>query len=237
MKILKLQELEIEVEKKKIKNMYLKILPPNGRIHISAPINMNNDRIQSFVMEKLEWIREKQKKQQTKNNSLINQDIQYVNGDMIYYNGCKYRLSLLESAKTGVTVNQSELIMHVRKNSTIEQRRKILYTWYKEVLTVNITSLLIKWEAVIGVKSDSFTIRNMKTRWGTCNIRSKKLSFSLQLATKNLRCVEYVVVHELVHLLEGSHNHVFKAYMDKFLPDWRRIKKELNGLEPGFIEK
>lgn len=237
MKIIKIRDLEIEVEKKKIKNMYLKILPPNGRIHISAPISMNNDRIQSFVLDKLEWIREKQRKQQTKNNSYINQDIQYKNGDIIYYNGYRYTLSLTESTKTGICINQSELIMHVIKNSTLEQRRKVLYTWYKEVLNDNITSMLIKWEAVIGVKSDGFTIRNMRTRWGTCNIRSKKLTFSLQLATKALRCVEYVVVHELVHLLEGSHNHVFKAYMDRFLPDWRSIKKELNGLEPGFIEK
>lgn len=231
MKTIKIQELEIELEKKKIKNMYLKILPPDGRIHISAPMGMSNERIQNFVMEKMDWIKEKQKRMKSKSNSLNKQDIQYTDGDLVYFDGRVYTLSLEEGRKTGITPKESKLLMHVRKNSTMEQRKKILNLWYKEVLTAKIDSLILKWEAVIGVKSDGFVIRDMKTRWGSCNIRTRRLSFSLQLAQKSMPCVEYVVVHELVHLLEGSHNHIFKAYMDKFLPDWRSIKKELNGLE------
>lgn len=230
MKIIKIQNLEIELEKKKIKNMYLRILPPDGRIHISAPYRMSDEKIYAFVTDKLDWIYRNQKRIQSRNISLNNQGIQYIDGDSIHFNGCVYNLSLTESKSTGITVSGSGLIMHVRKNSTAEQRKKILQAWYKEFLDESIKSLIFKWEAVIGVKSCGFTIRNMKTRWGSCNTKSRRLSFSLQLAQKSTRCIEYVVVHELVHLLEGSHNHVFKAYMDKFLPDWRRIKKELNGI-------
>jgi hypothetical protein len=222
-------DFDIELERKKIKNMYLKILPPDGRIHISAPVRMSNEVIYSFIMQRQDWIRDKQQKLQSSCISKPQADISYTDGDFIYYNGIKYSLSVKVGAKAGISIKQSELVMCVPKNSTTEYRKKLLNKWYKENLSDIISSLLLQWETVIGVKADGFTIRSMKSRWGSCNIRTKRLCFSLQLAQKTQRCIEYVVVHELVHLLEGSHNHVFKAYMNRFLPDWRNIKKELNG--------
>ena len=103
--------------------------------------------------------------------------------------------------------------------------------WFRNALLQELPFLMAKWEQRIGVKADSFKIRDMKTRWGTCNVRTKVICINLQLAKKSPSCLEYVVVHELVHLLEPSHNHVFKAYMSRFLPDWRSIKKVLNGVE------
>jgi len=237
MKIMKIYDLEIELEKKRIKNMYLKVMPPDGRVRISAPYGMRTDEIYAIVLKRLDWIHRMQEKIRGRQNIYAGRDMQYLDGDMVYYDGQKYSLILKEGKKTGISLDRSALIMHVKPDSSPEQRKKILYDWYRKVLYERIDKLLPKWEQVIGVKSDSFHIRDMKTRWGSCNIKTKKLTFSLLLAKKSLPCVEYVVVHELVHLLEGSHNHVFKAYMDKFLPDWRSIKKELNKPEQGFIEK
>lgn len=228
MKIIRINDLDIEVEKKRIKNMYLKVYPPDGRIHISAPYGMSNDRINAFVLARMDWILEARERVRSKYKDFVKAEMQYLDGEAVYFDGCKYNLLLAEGKKTGISISGSNMIMHVRQGSTMQQRRKILYDWYRKALQDRIGVLLEKWEPVIGVKASGFGIRSMKTRWGSCNIKSARLTFSLQLAQKNLSCVEYVVVHELVHLLEASHNHIFKAYMDKFLPDWRRIKKELN---------
>lgn len=237
MKIIKIQDIEIELEKKRIKNMYLKVLPPDGRIRISAPYRMSIDRIQDFVLDRMDWLQKTQERIKSNYSGYISMDIDYLDGDPVFFDGIKYELYLQEGKKTGISLEHSRLIMHVRPQSTPEQRKRILYNWYRNTLYERINILIDKWEPVIGVRAEGFTIRNMKSRWGSCNIRTKRLSFSLMLAQKRLTCVEYVVVHELVHLLEGSHNHVFKAYMDRFLPGWRQIKKELNRAEPGFIEK
>lgn len=232
MKTIRFMDFDIELERKKIKNMYLKILPPDGRIHISAPVRMSNEIIYNFIMQRQDWIRDKQRKLQSKGIAKQQADITYTDGDIIYFLGGEYSLSINEGAKAGISIRQSELVMTTSKNSTAEQRKRLLDKWYKENLTEVINRLLQKWEPVIAVKADGFTVRSMKSRWGSCNIRTKRLCFSLQLAQKAGPCIEYVVVHELVHLLEGSHNRVFKAYMDSFLPNWRNIKKELNGLAP-----
>lgn len=237
MKIIKIHDIEIELEKKRIKNMYLKVLPPDGRIRISAPYRMSNDRIQAFVLDRMDWLLKTQERVKSNYIGYIGSDIGYLDGEPVLFNGIKYTLSLQEGKKAGISLDEDRLIMLVRPKSTPDQRKKILNNWYRNALYERINILINKWEPVIGVKAEGFTIRSMKSRWGSCNIRTRRLSFSLMLAQKSLPCVEYVVVHELVHLLEGSHNHLFKAYMDSFLPGWRQIKKELNRAEPGFIEK
>lgn len=237
MKTIKIYGIEIELEKKRIKNMYLKVLPPDGHIRISAPYRMSDDRIQAFVLDRMNWLIKTQDRIKRNYNGYIGRNIKYLDGDQILFDGRSYKLSLLEGRKTGIKLEQDRLIMQVRPQSTTEQKRKILYDWYRKALYYRISLLMQKWEPVIGVKAANFTVRNMKSRWGSCNIRTKRINFSLMLAQKSLSCVEYVVVHELVHLLEGSHNNVFKAYMDKFMPGWRQIKKELNGAEQNLIEK
>ena len=167
----------IEIIRKNIKNMYLRVLPPEGRVVISAPIGMSERDIRKFVEAKSDWI-------------------------------------LIHQKRILQRLNEKNL-------ESIDSRQR-------EALMEDISRLISHWESILGVKSSAFTIRDMKTRWGSCNIRTHKLSFNLQLARKSPECLEYVVVHELVHLLEGSHNKRFKAYMDHFLPNWRILKKELN---------
>lgn len=226
MKLLNIGGLQIELEKKRIKNMYLRILPPEGRICVSSPYGMREEDIITFILSKLEWI-EMRKKELTLRQ--IKQVMEFKNGDEIYVWGSKLYLIVREDCKRNfVDVSGDKIILFMKNKSTTIQREKLLNDWYRKILQHEIPDLFMKWENVIGVKSSGFSIRDMKTRWGTCNIRTKNICFNLQLAEKPARCLEYVVVHELVHLLERSHNHIFKGYMDTYLPQWRNIRKELN---------
>lgn len=227
MKKIVINNMPIELEKKRIKNMYLKILPPDGRVHITAPLRMSEEEIKRFVLTKLEWMKEQQIKIQERH---IHQELMYSTGDEIFVWGQKYILLVSEqSGRGGISFERERIILNVKDGSSIEQRKRVLDKWYRESLTQKIPHLISKWEQIIGVKSHGFSIRDMKTRWGTCNIRTQNICLSLHLAKKSPRCLEYVVVHELVHLLESSHNNIFKGYLDQFMPDWRVIKKEMNG--------
>jgi predicted metal-dependent hydrolase len=156
-------------------------------------------------------------------------ELTYATGEEIFVWGRKLTLIVNEvSVCNSIQIDSDKLILSIKKGSTIEQRQKFLSEWYRKALQQEIPDLIAKWEQIIEVKSSGFTIRDMKTRWGTCNIRSKNICLNLQLAKKPPKCLEYVIVHELVHLLEKSHNSIFKGYMDKYLPQWRAIKKELN---------
>jgi predicted metal-dependent hydrolase len=228
MKLIWIKDIPIELEQKRIKNMYLRILPPDGRIHISAPIRMSEEEIQRFVNGKLSWIKLQQTKVQ---QCQTHKELQYEEGEQIPIWGECYSLVIRETTKREhIEVIGDEVLMFVKNNSTKEQREKLMKLWYKNALEAELPFLFVRWERVISVASSGFRIRDMKTRWGTCNIRTKNICLNLQIAKKSPKCLEYVVVHELVHLLEKSHNHVFKGYMDQFLPEWRNIKRELNGI-------
>ncbi|MGB4659296.1 MAG: SprT family zinc-dependent metalloprotease [Mobilitalea sp.] len=227
MKQIIINDIRIELERKKIKNMYLRILPPEGKVVISAPVRMSEEEITRFVTLKQEWIEKQQEKIEQRH---INQELNYLSGEEIYIWGKLFVLDVrLTKGHNKVSFEADNFVLYTKAESTREQRKKIIDYWYKEALKQEIPALFTKWEQIINVKSSDWNIRDMKTRWGTCNIRTKKICLNLQLAKKPPKCLEYVVVHELVHLLEKSHDRVFKAYMDRFLPGWRQIKKELNG--------
>ncbi len=229
MKLIRIHNILVELERKPIKNMYLRILPPEGRVHISAPIRMSDEEINRFVASKEEWILKHQARME---NRPAPRQYQYHSGEQVKLWGSTYTLILRE----GVTQNRveiigDEIILNIKSGSTEDMRRKLLKSWYRKALEAEIPFLIARWEQEMGVSSSGFVIRDMKSRWGSCNIRTKQICLNLQLAKLPMRCLEYVVVHELVHLLERNHNKVFQAYMDRYLPDWRIIKRELNGLE------
>ena len=229
MKQIQIHNIQVELERKPIKNMYLRILPPEGSVHISAPLRMSDEEINRFVASKLEWI---QKHQARMEHRPTPRQSQYVTGEQFKIWGSAYTLFLRDAVtKNRVEIIGDEIILHIKSGSTEEQRRKLLKDWYKRALEAEIPFLIARWEQKMGVSSSGFVIRDMKSRWGSCNIRTKQICLNLQLAKLPMRCLEYVVVHELVHLLERNHNKVFRAYMDRYLPDWRTIKRELNGLE------
>jgi len=232
---LRINNIEIEVQKKKIKNLHLVVLPPFGRVRVSAPQDMNEDTIRMFVITQISWIRKQQEKFK---NQPRQSEREYVSGESVYLWGKRYRLEVVYSNQCNdVQVKGERVILQVREASTTNQRANILNAWYREHIKKEIPPLLEKWQTMIGVEISDWGVKNMKTRWGSCNAKVKRIWLNLQLAKKYPQCLEYVVVHELVHLLEKKHNKVFVAYMDQFLSDWRTTKDELNGLILDYMEE
>lgn len=218
--------IEIQVIKKNIKNMNLSVLPPTGTVRISAPLNTSDEHIRQFAVSKIAWIKKQIEKIE---NQPRLAEYEYVSGESHYLWGCGYRLELRFSNKANsVELKGNNLILTVRDKSTQKQREKVINEWYRSELKNRIPFLLQKWEPIIGVKANSWGVKNMKTRWGSCNTKDKRIWINLQLAKPPINCLEYVMVHELVHLLEKNHTPAFIGYMDKFLPDWRVTKGELN---------
>ncbi len=223
-------DIEIELIKKNIKNLHLSVLPPDGRVRISAPKKLDDETIRLFAISKLSWIKKQQVKFQ---NQERQPERDFVSGESHYFLGERYLLNVIytNKRKQGVEVrNKTYLDLFVRENSNKEQREKVMREWYRRKLKALIPPLIEKWEPIIGVEVDAWGVKLMKTRWGSCNTTARRIWLNLELAKKNPVCLEYIVVHEMVHLLERLHNEKFVAYMDKFLPDWRSTRAELNGL-------
>lgn len=216
---------DIIIEKKKIKNMYIRILPPEGQVKVTAPQSVSDKEIEQFVSAKILWISER--KREFANNPVVVPKT-YETGEKHYLWGEQYRLEVVFSeGENEVWMRDGKIFLKVRKGSSAELRKKLLERWYRDVLALEIRTILPECVAVVGKMPSEWHIKDMKTRWGTCNIQKKRIWLNLQLVKQPKECLKYVVIHELVHLYERSHNEVFKAYMDRFCPNWRSIKKRL----------
>ncbi len=223
-------DIEIQLIKKNIKNLHLSVLPPDGKVRISAPKKLNDEAVRLFVVSKLSWIKKQRAKFQKQERQ---PERDFVSGESHYFLGERYLLNVIctNKRKLGVEVrNKTYLDLFVRENSNKEQRQKVMREWYRSELKAMIPPLIEKWEPIIGVKVESWGVKLMKTRWGSCNTTAKRIWLNLELAKKNPAYLEYIVVHEMVHLLERLHNERFVAYMDKYLPNWQSTKAALNGL-------
>ncbi len=227
MEQLHLGDIIIDVERKRIKHIYLKVSPP-GTVHISAPYKMSLDAIRVYAFSKLNWIN----KQQARFRSQARKTPKaFRNYEDHYYNGKCYPLEVVEvEAPPKIVFNQTTLVLYVRPDTPTEKRQSIMDKWYRAQLKSVLPILIEKWETKLNVKVNEFGIKKMKTRWGTCNRTAKRIWLNLELAQKSPECLEYIVVHEMVHLLERKHNDRFTAYMNEYLPSWRILKDELNGL-------
>lgn len=221
--------------RKPIKNLHLSVLPPNGWVRVSAPQHMKDDAIRTLIALRLPWIKKQQAKfavqeRQTKR--------EYVSGESHYFFGKRYRLELIyKNAVPAVTLKgKSNIILQVRPMSPVEKRQEVMLDWYRQELHKVIDDLISKWQKKIGVQTNSWAIKRMKTRWGTCNHERGRILINLELAKKPIACTEYVVVHELLHLIEKKHNDKFVVLMTKYLPKWKGIKGELNSLILSFEE-
>lgn len=224
-----INDIEIEVIRKNIKNVHLSVHPPNGRVRLAVPQKMEEEAIRLFAISKLSWI----KKQRSKYNLQERQSVrEFLSGESHYFMGTRYLLNVVEtSGKQYVELKNKKYInLYVRPNSTKEKRERIMSQWYRNQLKMLIPEYIEKWEEIIGVKVEEWGVKLMKTKWGTCNVEAKRIWLNLELAKKNPRCLEFITVHEMVHLLERKHNERFKAYMDKFLPNWQSIRDKLNDL-------
>lgn len=221
--------LPVNIIRKDVKNINLRVYPSRQEVRISAPWYLCLKVIREFVESKQEWI------QRHLNNyepPVTRVEPQYRDGEIHPYQGEEWKLRI--NTKTAVPAvkllpENKVLLMQVRPGSSKDKKKKVLKEWYRAGLKKDIQKLIDKWEEPMGVKVREFGVKQMKTRWGSCNIRAKRIWLNLELAKKSPACLESVVVHEMVHLLERLHNKRFYRLMDSFLPDWREIEKELQG--------
>ena len=229
-----LGDVSIEVELKDIKNVHLSVFPPIGRVRIAAPRRMNLDTIRLYAISKLSWIKQQQQKFR---NQPRETPRKYINRETHYYLGKRYLLKIVEHDATPfVKVNHNYLELYVRPNTTIEKRQAILDQWFRDQLKKLIPPVIEKWEKVMNISCNEVGIKKMKTKWGTCNAESKRIWLNLELAKKPFHCIEYIIVHELVHLLERTHNDRFIILMNTFLPEWKHLRNELNQLPVSHSE-
>ena len=230
---LNISGISIEVCKKSIKNMHLYVKPPNGYVTVSAPLSMGDEAIERFVRTKVGWI----KKQVAKFDEQPRQsEREYISGETLYVWGIQYYLQTNYGNRNSLVLSGDKAVLTVRKESTAKQRETFVHEWYRELLKSEIMRTLPKWEKITGLKTKSWQTKYMTSRWGTCNIKTGKIWLNLQLAKKTPECLEYVILHELVHLVEKTHNERFIFLMDKYLPMWREVKITLNGQVLDYME-
>ncbi|MBI2779203.1 MAG: M48 family metallopeptidase [Gammaproteobacteria bacterium] len=223
-----LGEITVDVVKKDIKNIHLSVYPPAGKVRISAPLRMDLDTIRIFAITKLSWIKSQQKKLREQQRETPRE---YLDRESHYVWGKRYLLKVLEKdAAPVVELKHNRMILQLRPKTSDERKQEVLDAWYREKLKEAVLPLVAKWEPLMGVKVERFFVQRMKTKWGSCSKISKSIRLNTELTKKPLECLEYIVVHEMVHLLERTHNARFITLMDQFMPKWRFYKDELNRL-------
>ena len=217
----------MEVVRKDIKNLHVGVYPPSGRVRVAAPLRLDDDAVRAAVTSRLGWIRRQQ-------DEFARQDRQsqreFVTGESHYFEGRRYRLDVMElDGRPMVRIlNNTTMILRVRPASDRDVREAVLRRWYRSQLRGRLPALLAEWEPKIGVRVAEVRIKQMKTLWGSCNKDARRIWLNLELAKKQASCLEYIIVHELVHLIERSHNDRFWDLMDKHMPQWRLHRNELN---------
>ena len=218
--------LVLQVAKKDIKNVHLRVYPPTGAVRISAPLWMSLDTIRILVFSKLDWIRKQQQKLRDRECAI---ERKRRDGESHYLWGERYQLDVVEvNAAPQVTIKHGTIVLQVRPGADESKKISVINGWHRQQMKALLPELIEKWESVIGVEVAEWGIKKMKTRWGTCNIHARRVWLNLELSRRPPQCLEYVLVHEMVHLLERRHNHRFKSLMDRYLPDWRQHRDVLN---------
>jgi predicted metal-dependent hydrolase len=226
--LLQLGDERVEVTFKDIRNVHLSVHPPAGRVTISAPRRMKLETVRLFAISKLDWIRRQQRKIRAQERE---SEREYRERESHYVWGQRRLLTLVErEAPPSISLRHNKLILSVRPGTPRKKRGDIIQAWYREQLKEAVPTLLQKWEPIFGVKLKRFFVQKMKTRWGSCNPAAKSIRLNTDLARKPAECLEYIVVHELVHLLEPTHNARFVALMDRFMPQWKTCRELLNRL-------
>jgi predicted metal-dependent hydrolase len=217
----------VRVTRKRIKTLRLTVHSPDGDVRVSAPLSVPTETIRSFVESRLDWVERHRARIRAAPKPA---DFDYVSGEQLPFDGRTYPLLVVhQSGRPRVTLRDGELlVMAIPPDADRSQRERTLHAWYRAHLEAVVPPMIAAWEPRLGVSLAEWRIRRMKTRWGTCSIRARRIWLNLDLATKPRDCLEYLIVHELVHLLEPSHNARFKALMDRYLPNWRELRKRLN---------
>jgi predicted metal-dependent hydrolase len=223
---LQLGDIAVDVMLKDIKNVHLSVYPPTGRVRISAPQRMSLDTVRVFAISKLGWIKQQQKKLRGQERETPRE---YLDRESHYVWGKRYLLRVVEEhAEPKILLKHSKMILRAGSGTNREAKRVMVGQWYRDQIRRAVPDLLAKWEPIIGVRVKRIFVQKMKTKWGSCNAASRSVRLNTDLAKKPRECLEYIIVHEMVHLLERHHNDRFREYMDRFMPQWRRYRDELN---------
>jgi predicted metal-dependent hydrolase len=226
-------DISVDVVFKDIKNVHLSVHPPKGRIRIAAPERTSLDTLRIYAISRLGWIRKEQAKIQAQERETQRE---YIDRESHYLWGSRYLLRVEEvEAPPSVTLLHGEIVLSVRPNSNRGKREEVISAWYREEVRNAVAPLIPNWEKEMGVQVNQLFIQRMKTRWGSCNHKKGNVRLNTELAKKPRVCLEYILVHEMTHLLEPSHNQRFIGLMDQFLPQWRHYRNELNQAPLGFV--
>ena len=214
--------------------MHLAVYPPTGRVRIAAPLSISDEAIRLFALSRLGWIRRNQRK-------FVAQERQspreYKERESHYYLGRRYLLKTIEEdAYSKILLKNRTLELHIRPGTPVEKCHEIMNKWYRKEIKKLIPVYIEKWEAILGVTVRDWQVKQMKTKWGSCNIEDRRIWINLELAKKPVQCLEYIIVHEMAHFQERHHDERFQTLMDTFLPTWRKIKSELNRLPVSHAE-
>lgn len=217
----------VEVVHKSIKNLHIGVYPPSGRVRVAAPLWLNDDAVRLAVISRLGWIRRKRAEfaQQDRQSQR-----EFATGESHYFRGRRYRLDVTECNGPPAVrlLNNAKMALRVRPGTDRDAKEAVVERWYRRQLRDQLPELCVKWAWKVGVTVNEVRIKKMKTLWGSCNIDAKRIWLNLELAKKPTLCLEYVLVHEMVHLIEHRHNERFQKLMDMFMPQWRVHRDELN---------
>jgi predicted metal-dependent hydrolase len=226
--VLQLGDFPIDVVFKDIKNVHLSVHPPTGRVRIAAPRRMNLDTIRLFAISKLGWIKQQQADLRAQEREPVRD---YIDRESHYVWGKRYLLQVVETTATpSVTLKHNRLVLHLRPATDERKRQAFLDSWYREQIKAALPELLAKWQRLLRVQVQRVFIQRMRTRWGGCNPVTRNIRLNTDLAKKPRECLEYIVVHEMLHLLEPTHNARFIALLDQFMPTWQHYRETLNRL-------
>lgn len=224
----------VDVVFKNIKNVHLSVHPPTGRVRISAPSRMKLDTIRVYAISRIDWIKKHQTKMQAQERETPRE---YLERESHYVWGKRYLLVLNETqGLPSVDLQHNKIVLSVRPNSTFEKKNAVVSAWYREQVRIATLPLITKWESIMGVSVSQCYVQKMKTKWGSCNPQNRSIRLNSELAKKPAECLEYIIVHEMTHLLEPTHNARFYKLMDQFMPKWRVNRDQLNRLPIRYEE-
>ena len=226
-KIITVDNIPVDVKRKDIKNLHVGVYPPDGKVRVSAPQHMDDEAIRLAIVSRLGWIRRQQQGFARQHRESARE---MVTGESHYYRGRRYRLNVIEKPGRAQIrlINNTTMELQVPPGMDTAGRWRLLDRWYRQRLREQLPDLLRQWEPIIGVQVAECRIRRMKTRWGSCNIEAGRIWLNLELVKKPTLCLEYILIHEMVHFLERQHTDRFRDLMDQFMPDWGLRRDELN---------
>lgn len=229
--LIKIAGIDVLVTRKKIRNLHLRICPPNAEVRASIPLRYSLDQVRAFILQRIDWIKKGQTQiQKLRDEGKIVVPPKFISGEEHYFLGQKFGFELIKNSSANKVIlsgDEEKFIMTVKGQSNFEQRQKLMDDFYRGHLKKIIPTLITKYEEKMGVKVAEFGVKKMKTRWGTCNLQARRIWLSLELAKKPIQHLESIVVHEMVHLLERKHSKRFYALMDQFMPEWRKLEGKI----------